>query len=113
MKISKLQYDLLTEIGKIIHKAKSGRLILKLFEESPIKMGDTIVTSHGRKIGIVNELIGSVKSPYASVILADEDFETKSGENVYRFIPKNTKKYFSKGFKKPFRTGNRRHKKRE
>ncbi|HET7644028.1 MAG TPA: hypothetical protein VFK40_11010 [Nitrososphaeraceae archaeon] len=113
MKISKLQYDLLTEIGKIIHKAKSGRLILKLFEESPIKMGDTIVTSHGRKIGIVNELIGSVKSPYASVLLADEGFETKSGEYVYRFIPKNTKKYFSKGFKKPFRTGNRRHKKRE
>ena len=113
MKISKLQYDLLTEIGKIIHKAKSGRLILKLFQESHIKMGDTIVTSQGRKIGIVNELLGPVKSPYASVILTDDDFETKSGENVYRFIAKNTKKHFSKGFKKSFRTEYRRHRKRE
>ncbi|MGE0242406.1 MAG: H/ACA ribonucleoprotein complex subunit GAR1 [Nitrososphaeraceae archaeon] len=113
MKISNLQYDLLTEIGKIIHKAKSGRLILKLFQESPIKMGDTIVTSQGRKIGIVNELIGSIKSPYASVILVDSDFESKSGEKVYRFIPKNTNKYFSKGFKKSFRTGNWRRKKQE
>ena len=93
MKISKLQYDLLTEIGKIIHKAKSGRLILKIFQESSIKMGDTIVTYQGRKIGIVNELIGSVKSPYASVILADYDFEANSGENIYRFLPKNTKKF--------------------
>jgi rRNA processing protein Gar1 len=76
-------------------------------------MGDTIVTSQGRKIGIVNELIGSIKSPYASVILVDSDFESKSGEKVYRFIPKNTNKYFSKGFKKSFRTGNWRRKKQE
>jgi rRNA processing protein Gar1 len=104
MKISKLQYDHLTEVGEIIHKAKSGRLILKLFEQTTIKAGDTIVDSQGKKIGNVNELIGSVNSPYASVILLKEDFKIKSGEKVFRFIAKNTKKYFPKSFKNSYNT---------
>jgi RNA-binding protein len=104
MKISKLQYDHLTEVGEIIHKAKSGRLILKLYEQTTIKTGDTIIDSQGKKIGNVNELIGSVNSPYASVILLKEDFKTKSGEKVFRFIAKNTKKYFPKSFKKSYNT---------
>jgi RNA-binding protein len=92
----------LTEVGEIIHKAKSGRLILKIYEQTQIKTGDTIVDSQGKKIGIINELIGSVSSPYASVIMLKDDLKTKSGEKVYRFIAKNTKKYFSKTFKKSY-----------
>jgi rRNA processing protein Gar1 len=104
MKISKLQYDHLTEVGEIIHKAKSGRLILKLYEQTTIKTGDTIVDSQGKKIGNVNELIGSVNSPYASVILLKDDLKIKSGEKVFRFIAKNTKKYFHNKFKKSYNT---------
>jgi hypothetical protein len=40
----------LTEVGEIIHKAKSGRLILKLYEQTTIKTGDTIVDSQGKKL---------------------------------------------------------------
>ena len=94
----------MTEVGEIIHKAKSGRLILKLYEQTTIKTGDTIVDSQGKKIGNVNELIGSVNSPYASVILLKDDFKIKSGEKVFRFIAKNTKKYFPNRFKKSFNT---------
>jgi rRNA processing protein Gar1 len=94
----------LTEVGEIIHKAKSGRLILKLYEQTTIKTGDTIVDSQGKKIGNVNELIGSVNSPYASVILLKDDFKIKPGEKVFRFIAKNTKKYFRNRFKKSFNT---------
>jgi rRNA processing protein Gar1 len=94
----------LTEVGEIIHKAKSGRLILKLYEQTTFKTGDTIVDSQGKKIGNVNELIGSVNSPYASVILLKDDFKIKSGEKVFRFIAKNTKKYFRNRFKKSFNT---------
>ena len=100
----------MTEVGEIIHKAKSGRLILKLYEQTTIKTGDTIVDSQGKKIGNVNELIGSVNSPYASVILLKEDFKIKSGEKVFRFISKNTKKYFPKNFKKSYNTQKRRRK---
>ena len=38
MKTRNLQYRFLTELGEIIHKAKSGRLILKLLEESKQKI---------------------------------------------------------------------------
>ena len=94
----------MTEVGEIIHKAKSGRLILKLHDQTTIKAGDTIVDSQGKKIGNVNELIGSVNTPYASVILLKDDFKIKSGEKVFRFIAKNTKKYFRNRFKKSFNT---------
>ena len=100
MKTRNLQYKLLTEVGKIIHKAKSGRLILKLFAMTKINAGDTILDSHGKKIGNVNELIGPVDSPYASVILLDENLEHKAGEKVFRFISKNPHRSFTKGFKK-------------
>lgn len=100
MKTRNLQYKFLTDVGEIIHKAKSGRLILKLFEETKINAGDTILDSQGKKIGNVNELIGSVNSPYASVILLNENFEPRPGEKVFRFISKNPRKRFSTGFKK-------------
>jgi RNA-binding protein len=100
MKRRKLQYRFLTELGEIIHKAKSGRLILKLLEETKINPGDTISDTHGKKIGSVNELIGSVNAPYASVILFSEDFKPIPGEKVFRFISKNQSRHFIKGFKK-------------
>jgi RNA-binding protein len=100
MKIRNLQYNFLTEVGEITHKAKSGRLIVKLFEMTKINSGDTILDSKGKKIGNVNELIGPVNSPYASVILLDNSYEPKSGETVFRFIPKTPYRGFTKGFKK-------------
>ena len=98
----------MTEVGEITHKAKSGRLILKLYEQTTIKTGDTIVDSQGKKIGNVNELIGSVKSPYASVIMLKDSFKIKPGEKVFKFINKNAKKYFPKGFKKLYKNQKRR-----
>ena len=100
MKTRKLQYKFLTELGEIIHKAKSGRLILKLLEETKLNPGDTISDAHGKKIGNVNELIGSVNAPYASVILFSEDFKPIPGEKVFRFISKNQSSHFFKGVKK-------------
>jgi rRNA processing protein Gar1 len=100
MKTRNLQYRFLTELGEIIHKAKSGRLILKLLEESKINAGDTISDAHGKKIGNVNELIGSVNAPYASVILFSEDFKPIPGAKVFRFISKNQSRHFFKGVKK-------------
>ena len=90
----------MTEVGEVIHKAKSGRLILKIFEMAKINAGDTISDTHGKKLGNVNELIGPVNSPYASVILLDDDFEPKAGEKVFRFISKNPYRGFRNEFEK-------------
>ena len=58
MKTRNLQYRFLTELGEIIHKAKSGRLILKLLEETKINAGDTISDLMGKKLEmLMNSLV--------------------------------------------------------
>ena len=51
-----------------MHQAKSGRLIVKLSRE--VRPNAVVFDEGGRKLGKVVELIGSVKSPYASVAVA-------------------------------------------
>ena len=48
-----------------MHQAKSGRLIVKLSRE--VKPGVFLFDEGKRKIGKVVELIGPVRSPYASL----------------------------------------------
>jgi RNA-binding protein len=62
-------YYTLEKIGEILHMAKSGRLIVKVDEQISHKLlGQALIDEKGTKIGKIIELIGSVKSPYASVI---------------------------------------------
>ena len=53
------------QVGTLLHQAKSGRLIVKLTQE--VRPGAFILDDAGRKLGRVVELIGPVRSPYASV----------------------------------------------
>jgi RNA-binding protein len=55
----------LFQVGVLTHQAKSGRLIVKLSRE--VKPGVFLYAEDKRKLGKVIELIGPVKSPYASV----------------------------------------------
>jgi RNA-binding protein len=53
-------------IGEIIHMAKSGRLIVKVEENTNHNLiGQALIDNNGSRIGKIIELIGSVKSPYA------------------------------------------------
>ena len=57
------------KIGKIVHLAKSGRLIVKIEEKSNYELiGQSLINDKGTKVGKVIELIGPISSPYASVI---------------------------------------------
>ena len=55
----------LFQVGVLVHRAKSGRLIVKLSRE--IRPGIFLFDGEKRKLGKVIELIGPVKAPYASV----------------------------------------------
>jgi len=55
----------LFQVGVLLHQAKSGRLIVRLSRE--IRPGVFLYDDNRRKLGKVVELIGPVKSPYASV----------------------------------------------
>jgi rRNA processing protein Gar1 len=71
-------------IGEIIHMAKSGRLIVKVDENVNHNLiGQALIDNKGSKIGKIIELIGSVKSPYASVMLTSNSKYTVGGK-VYR-----------------------------
>lgn len=58
------------DAGTVLHRAKSGRLILKIVNKTEAKnlLGKIIFDEKGRRVGKVVELIGPVKSPYACVI---------------------------------------------
>ena len=56
------------QVGTIHHLAKSGRLIVKLSRE--VRPGVSVLDDGRRKLGRVVELIGPVRSPYASVAVA-------------------------------------------
>ena len=58
----------LLQVGTILHQAKSGRLIVRLSKE--VKPGAILYDDNKRRLGKVVELIGPVKSPYASVMVA-------------------------------------------
>ncbi|MEM2856460.1 MAG: Gar1/Naf1 family protein [Candidatus Nitrosocaldaceae archaeon] len=69
------------EVGIVLHKAKSGRLIVKLSRE--IEIGDILLDEKGKRVGKVVELIGSVNAPYASVIPLTDRIKGSIGKKVY------------------------------
>ncbi|MGB9659221.1 MAG: H/ACA ribonucleoprotein complex subunit GAR1 [Nitrososphaerales archaeon] len=71
------------EVGTVIHLAKSGRLIIKV--DRFIKPGTILLDSKGRKLAKVTELIGPVKSPYATAIPLTERIERVIGTRVKIF----------------------------
>lgn len=72
---------ILEEIGFLLHKARSGRLIIKLRKE--VRPGALVYDEKGKTIGKVVELIGPIRSPYASVIQLTEK-NLKEGKKIYR-----------------------------
>lgn len=70
----------LFQVGTLLRQAKSGRLIVRLSQE--VRPGAYIFDDGGRKLGRVVELIGPVKSPYASVTLVSRR-AGKPGEPVF------------------------------
>jgi RNA-binding protein len=73
------------EVGEIIHLAKSGRLIVKLnaLGAERIKAGELLIDGSGRKVGRVAELLGPVKTPYASVITMTDKTSRLVGSKVF------------------------------
>jgi len=73
------------EIGEVVHLARSGRLIVKLYtpNNERIKPGDLLIDGSGRRVGRVVELLGPVSSPYASVIPMTDRTSRLAGSKVF------------------------------
>ena len=68
------------QVGVLLHQAKSGRLIVKLSKE--VRPGVFLYDEDRRKLGKVIELIGPIKSPYASVAVVSSKLG-KSGDPAF------------------------------
>ena len=68
------------QVGSSLHQAKSGRLIVRLSQE--VRPGDFVFDQGKRKQVRVVELIGPVKSPYASVAMVSSRVG-KPGDPVF------------------------------
>jgi rRNA processing protein Gar1 len=57
----------LRRLGKVLHLSKSGNLLLRL-EQYPVPIiGAQICDYKLRSVGVVNNILGPVKTPYVSV----------------------------------------------
>lgn len=68
-------------MGEVLHQAKSGRLIIKLYKE--VKIGDVLVDKKEKKVAKIMEIIGPVNSPYASAIPLTDRIKKYIGSKVY------------------------------
>ena len=70
------------EVGEILHKARSGRLIIRLTRKSNLVRSSW--TRKGRNAAKVIELIGPVSRPYASAVPASDRADTgKEGQKLF------------------------------
>ena len=76
------------ELGEVLHLARSGRLIVKLHPDSGFsKIGQFLFDDEGKKIGRIIELIGSVRSPFASVLQDPKVSNKMNGMKVFESAP--------------------------
>ncbi len=98
----------MNEVGRIIHIAMSGRLIVKLDKE--INPGQIVFDEKGNNVGKIIELIGPVNSPYASIEINNKNPEynkkqyfkglTVYYKNSLSFKKNDPRKRKSRGVKK-------------
>ncbi len=70
------------EVGEVLHRAKSGRLIISL--KGRVDIGSVLLDSKGRNAARVVELIGPVSRPYASAAPATDRADTgKEGKKLF------------------------------
>lgn len=96
--VSNSDYRILTMelLGEILHFSKSGRLIVRVENNgSQVKSGLMVLDNKEKRIGKIAELIGSVNSPYASIIPFVQVKNKMTGLKVY-FTVMGKKDFFSK-----------------
>ena len=71
-------------LGELLHFSKSGRIIVKLNKHnSSIRPGLTVSDNQEKKIGKIAEILGPIKSPYASIIPFVPKRNRLTGTKVY------------------------------
>lgn len=75
-----LFHSQMQEVGEALHRAKSGRLIVRLLKR--VEPGTTLLDSKARNAAKIVELIGPVSRPYATAVPASSKVG-KPGQKLY------------------------------
>ena len=59
-------WEFLRQLGKVLHVSAAHNIILRA-EGEPPRVGETVVNSHLKPVGIVYDVFGPVSQPYVSV----------------------------------------------
>ncbi len=104
--VSNSDYRILTMelLGEILHFSKSGRMIVKVENNNlHVKSGLIVLDNKDKRVGKIAELIGSVNSPYASIIPFVQTKSKMAGLKVYFAITGRKDFYFKSKNKKRFK----------
>jgi len=71
----------LQEVGRVLHLASSGRVIIRLSKK--IDEGQILCDEKSAKIAKVTELIGPVSQPFASAIPLTNNVRKITGKKVF------------------------------
>ena len=73
----------LRRLGKVLHLSKSGNLILRLEQKGVPVIGSKVCDYKLRSVGVVNNVLGPVKTPYVSVKPATGSDGAHAGRILY------------------------------
>jgi len=84
----------LQEVGRVLHLASSGRVIIRL--SKLIDEGQILCDEKSAKIAKVTELIGPVSQPFASAIPLTNNVRKITGKKVFALASVSTAKKYKK-----------------
>ncbi|MEM2007362.1 MAG: Gar1/Naf1 family protein [Sulfolobales archaeon] len=70
-------------LGYILHTTSSGKLIIRLSSSKPPRLGSKVLNSRGEVIGVLVDVIGPVRSPYAVVKPIKLDVTVSAYEELF------------------------------
>ena len=82
------------EVGRVLHLASSGRVIIRLSKK--IDEGQILCDEKSAKIAKVTELIGPVSQPFASAIPLTNNVRKITGKKVFALASMPTVKKYKK-----------------
>ncbi|MCS7107882.1 MAG: Gar1/Naf1 family protein [Sulfolobales archaeon] len=72
------------KIGHFSHRSASGRFIIKIHNQvKPPKLGSKVLTSDGSVVGLLIDVIGPVRNPYAVIKPLNSNVVLEPLEELY------------------------------
>lgn len=74
----------LLELGKVLHRSRNGYIVVEMARQEKLPpLGTPVYTGDRRRVGVLLDIIGPVKQPYAVVKPDSQDISLEPGSLLY------------------------------